>query len=117
MAQAEQSHSVESRAEGRGEVGIDRWLTLLADSDRRAIVDHLAIHARGEDVTIGELAFAVGVTRFSMSRHLQLMREAGLVGLRKSGNRVLVRLTPEPMRIVDDWLWSVIEAVDARPAS
>lgn len=112
MTQTGQLNTAVSHSAPCDEIGIDRWLALLADSDRRSIVDHLAIHARGAEVTIGELAFAVGVTRFSMSRHLQILREAGLVQLRKSGNRVLVGLTPEPLRLIDDWVWSILEAVD-----
>ncbi|GEK79159.1 ArsR/SmtB family transcription factor [Agrococcus baldri] len=116
MTQTERLHTAVSHAEPCDEIGIDRWLALMADSDRRAIVDHLAMHARGGEVTIGELAFAVGVTRFSMSRHLQILRDAGLVELRKSGNRVMARVTPEPMRLIDDWVWSILEALDKRPA-
>jgi DNA-binding transcriptional ArsR family regulator len=116
MTQTERLHEDVLDTDVAEPIGIDRLLTLLSDGDRRAVVDHLAIHARGEAVTIGELAFAVGVSRFSMSRHVQAMREAGLVSLTKSGNRVMVRLTPEPMRVIDDWVWSVVEAMDGRPA-
>lgn len=117
MTQIEQVHSEVQAVDADDEIGIDRLLALLADNDRRAIVDHLAVHARGAEATIGELAFAIGVTRFSMSRHLQILREAGLVELRKSGNRVMARLSSEPVRLIDDWVFSIIEALDARPAS
>jgi len=59
-----------------------------------------------------ELAFAAGVSRFSASRHLQVMREAGLVSQAKAGNRVLAKLVLDPFRQIDDWLWSIVNPAE-----
>lgn len=90
---------------------LDRWLSALADSDRRELIRHLASGPAGGEATIGELAFAVGVSRYSASRHVQSLSEVGLVASRKVGNRVFVRLVGEPLRLIDDWVGGVVDAL------
>lgn len=94
-----------------GDAGIDSWLTLLANPDRRAMVSYLASIEQADGASIGEVAFAAGISRFSASRHLQMLRQAGLVDTRKSGNRVIVRLIAEPFRLIDDWVWRLVDAL------
>lgn len=101
-------------ADACDEVGIDNWLALLANADRRAIVSHLASVADTQGASISEIELAVGISRFSVSRHLQLMREAGLIEMEKQGTRVFASLTPEPMLRIDDWVWGIVEAVERR---
>ncbi len=75
-------------------------LAALADPTRRALVDLLA---RGE-VAAGELAGRFPVSRPAISRHLRVLREAGLVRSRVEGRRRLYALDPRPLRELDDWL-------------
>ena len=70
-------------------------LAVLADPVRRELVDLLT---RGE-LSAGELA-----GRFPISRHLRVLREAGLVTGRTEGRRRLYALDPRPLREIDDWL-------------
>lgn len=109
MGQREQIRAAAPRDEVGESGGMDSWLALLANSDRRAIVSHLASLAHADGASVGEIAFAAGVSRFSASRHLQIMKEAGLVDTERCGNRVHARLLAEPFRKVDDWLWSIVD--------
>lgn len=75
-------------------------LAALADPVRRELV---ALLASGE-VPAGELAERFPVSRPAISRHLRVLREAGLVRSRTEGRRRLYALDPRPLREIDDWL-------------
>ncbi|WP_206340146.1 metalloregulator ArsR/SmtB family transcription factor [Blastococcus litoris] len=75
-------------------------LAALADPVRRELV---ALLAHGE-VAAGELAERFPVSRPAVSRHLRVLREAGLVTARAEGKRRLYALDPRPLRELDDWL-------------
>lgn len=75
-------------------------LAALADPVRRELVELLA---RGE-VAAGELAERFPVSRPAVSRHLRVLRAAGLVTVRAEGKRRLYALDPRPLRELDDWL-------------
>ncbi|MBN1094255.1 winged helix-turn-helix transcriptional regulator [Blastococcus sp. TML/M2B] len=75
-------------------------LAALADPVRRELVRLLA---HGE-VPAGELAERFPVSRPAVSRHLRVLREAGLVTVRAEGKRRLYALDPRPLRELDDWL-------------
>ena len=75
-------------------------LAALADPTRRDLV---ALLARGE-LAAGELAARFPVSRPAVSRHLRVLREAGLVRSRVAGRRRLYTLDPRPLRELDDWL-------------
>ncbi len=75
-------------------------LAALADPVRRELV---ALLAHGE-VAAGDLADRFPVSRPAISRHLRVLREAGLVTARAEGKRRLYALDPRPLREIDDWL-------------
>ncbi|WP_448641488.1 ArsR/SmtB family transcription factor [Geodermatophilus sp. URMC 63] len=77
-------------------------LAALADPIRREL---LALLARGE-LAAGELAGRFPVSRPAVSRHLRVLREAGLVSSRVEGRRRLYALDPRPLRELDEWLES-----------
>jgi DNA-binding transcriptional ArsR family regulator len=77
----------------------------LADPTRRHVVELLANRER----TAGELAAAFTVSRPAVSRHLRVLREAGLVRWRGDAQRRIYSLEPEPLDEVDAWLESVRE--------
>jgi DNA-binding transcriptional ArsR family regulator len=74
-------------------------LAALADATRREIVALLA----GGERAAGELADRFPVSRPAISRHLRVLREAGLVRARTEGKRRLYRLDPAPLRDLDAW--------------
>ena len=72
----------------------------IADPTRRAVLDLLI--ARGEE-SVSALAAPFRMSLPAVSRHLRVLKEAGLVTERRSGKQRLYRLTPEPLKGVHDW--------------
>ena len=54
--------------------------------------------------TAGELAALLPIARPGVSRHLRMLREAGLVDVRQESQRRIYSLRPEPLAEVDQWL-------------
>src|SRR5215831_2477759 len=79
---------------------MDAVLHALSDSSRRTM---LAALSQGE-ATAGELAALLPIARPGVSRHLRVLREAGLVEVRQQAQRRVYRLRPEPLAEVDEWL-------------
>ena len=75
-------------------------LGALADPTRREIVALLA----HRELPAGDLADRFPVSRPAISRHLRVLREAGLVRDRVEGRHRLYSLDPRPLRELDDWL-------------
>jgi DNA-binding transcriptional ArsR family regulator len=75
-------------------------MAALADPVRRELVDLLA----DGELSAGELAGRFPVSRPAISRHLRVLREAGLVTARTEGRRRVYALDPGPLRQIDDWL-------------
>jgi DNA-binding transcriptional ArsR family regulator len=75
-------------------------LAAIADPTRREL---LALLAEGE-IAAGDLADRFPVSRPAISRHLRVLREAGLVRSRTEGRRRLYALDPGPLRELDAWL-------------
>lgn len=79
---------------------MDAVLQALADGNRRTVLEILRDHP----ATAGELAAALPVARPGVSRHLRVLREAGLVDFRHEGQRRVYSLRPEAFIEVDEWL-------------
>ena len=75
-------------------------LQALADESRRTMLEALA----GKPATAGELAALLPIARPGASRHLRVLREAGLVEVRQEAQRRVYSLRPEPLAEVDEWL-------------
>ena len=75
-------------------------LNALADESRRTLLEALA----GGPATAGELAALLPIARPGVSRHLRVLREAGLVDVSKDAQRRVYDLRPEPLAEVDEWL-------------
>jgi DNA-binding transcriptional ArsR family regulator len=75
-------------------------LRALADESRRKLLDTLS----GGPATAGELASSLPIARPGVSRHLRVLREAGLVDVRQDAQRRVYSLRPEPLAEVDRWL-------------
>jgi DNA-binding transcriptional ArsR family regulator len=72
----------------------------LADPTRREILDLL----RGTEHSAGDLAARFPVSRPAVSRHLRVLRQAGLVTHRSEAQSRVYRLAPDALREVDRWL-------------
>lgn len=75
-------------------------LPALADPTRFQIVDLLGA---GEK-SAGEIERALRVSQPNASKHLKVLREAGLVRMRKDRQRRLYRIDPAPLAELDAWL-------------
>jgi DNA-binding transcriptional ArsR family regulator len=73
---------------------------VLAEERRRRILDLLAEDER----PVGELVDLVSLSQPAVSKHLKILREAGLVQSRTDAQRRIYRVSPEPLREVDEWL-------------
>jgi DNA-binding transcriptional ArsR family regulator len=72
----------------------------IADPTRREILGLL----RGGRRTVGEIASNFRTSRPAISRHLRLLRSAGLVVARQRGTARICELNAKPLRSVDHWL-------------
>jgi DNA-binding transcriptional ArsR family regulator len=75
-------------------------LRALADESRRTMLETLA----GGPATVGELAARLPIARPGVSRHLRVLREAGLVEVRQQAQRRVYSLRLEPIAELDEWL-------------
>ena len=75
----------------------------IADPTRRGLLRLVAERER----TAGELASAFTISRPAVSRHLRVLREAGLVRARPRARERVYTLEPAPLAEVDDWLASI----------
>src|SRR5262245_15847919 len=83
----------------------DAMWTAMGDPTRRAIFERLADGPQA----VGELAAEFPVSRPAVSQHLKVLKDAGLVVDRRSGNRRVYQLNPdglESLRAQLDGFWS-----------
>ena len=79
---------------------MDTLLRTLADDSRRTLLEAL----RTRPATVNELAARLPIARPGVSRHLRVLREAGLVDVRHDAQRRIYSLRPEPLAELDAWL-------------
>jgi DNA-binding transcriptional ArsR family regulator len=72
----------------------------LADPHRRAVLELLRERPR----PVGELVAQLGLSQPATSKHLRVLREAGLVSARPEAQRRLYGLNPRPLAELDAWL-------------
>lgn len=75
-------------------------LGVLAEPHRRQILDLLGDSER----PAGEIVAELELSQPAVSKHLRILREAGLVEVRGEAQRRLYRVCPEPLRAIDAWL-------------
>jgi DNA-binding transcriptional ArsR family regulator len=75
-------------------------IEVLADPNRRRILDLL----RDGERPVGDLVDRLGITQPSVSKHLRVLRDAGLVEVRRDAQRRLYRIRPQPLAELDAWL-------------
>jgi DNA-binding transcriptional ArsR family regulator len=75
-------------------------LEVLAEPHRRRILDLLLSAER----PVGDLVQKTALSQPSVSKHLRVLREAGLVEARSEAQRRIYRVRAEPLREVDEWL-------------
>jgi DNA-binding transcriptional ArsR family regulator len=73
---------------------------VLAEPTRRRILDLI----RDSERPVNELVAKLDISQPGVSKHLRVLREAGLVEVRTDAQRRLYRVRPEPLAEVDAWL-------------
>lgn len=75
---------------------------VLADGTRREILRQL-LESRGE-LAVGDLVNELGIAQPTVSKHLKVLREHGLVGVREEGQHRYYHLDASPLEDVEVWL-------------
>lgn len=73
---------------------------VIAETNRRKIIDLLRTRPR----SVGELVECSRLSQPGVSKHLRILREAGLVSIRKESQKHIYHLCPEPLVEIDNWL-------------
>lgn len=75
-------------------------LEAIAEPNRRRLLDAL----RAGEQPVGALVARMGLSQPLVSKHLRVLRDAGLVEVRVDGPRRLYRVHPDPLMELDAWL-------------
>jgi DNA-binding transcriptional ArsR family regulator len=73
---------------------------VIAEPTRRRILDRLRVR----ELSVGELVRGLGVSQPTMSKHLRVLRDAGLVTSRIAAQQRIYGVQATPLRALDDWL-------------
>lgn len=84
----------------------DDVFAVIADSTRRHILQALA----AERSAVGELVEELGVGQPTVSKHLKVLRTAGLVETEAVGQRRFYSITPEPLLSITEWAQALLDA-------
>jgi DNA-binding transcriptional ArsR family regulator len=71
----------------------------IAEPRRRAILDYLA----AEERSVSDIVSTLGIAQPSVSKHLQVLWDVGLVDARRAGRRVLYRTNASAIRPLHEW--------------
>jgi DNA-binding transcriptional ArsR family regulator len=71
----------------------------VAEPRRREILNYLALHER----PVGEIVAGLGLEQPSVSKHLRVLRDVGLVRVRREGRKMLYSLDAEAIRPMFEW--------------
>jgi DNA-binding transcriptional ArsR family regulator len=75
-------------------------LTALAEPTRRRIADELRLR----ECSVTDLVAALGMSQPAISKHLRVLRDAGVVAVQVRAQQRIYRLEPAPFRELDAWL-------------
>jgi len=79
---------------------VESAFEIIAEPNRRAILSLLV----SSEQSVGEIERQLGMPQPTVSKHLRVLREAGLVEATVDAQRRLYRLKPKPLQEVDAWL-------------
>jgi DNA-binding transcriptional ArsR family regulator len=71
----------------------------VAEPRRREILNYLALQER----PVGDIVVTLRLEQPSVSKHLRVLRDVGLVRVRRDGRRMLYRTNPEAIRPLHEW--------------
>lgn len=73
----------------------------IADPTRRQLINLLA---KADELPLHELTAHFGMGRTAVSKHLTILKDAGLVIARKEGRETRYRLNAAPLKEIQDWI-------------
>jgi len=79
---------------------VESSFSIIAEPNRRAILTLLA----SAEQSVGDIERRLRMPQPSVSKHLRVLREAGLVEARVEAQRRVYVIRPDSLREVDDWL-------------
>ncbi|MHA7268512.1 ArsR/SmtB family transcription factor [Arthrobacter sp. HLT1-20] len=82
---------------------VEKVFAVIAESTRRDILEALA----QESKAVGQLVDELGVSQPTVSKHLRVLREAGVVTMRAQGQKRFYGINTEPLALVASWLESL----------
>ena len=72
----------------------------IAEPRRRDILEFLA----GDERSVSDIVDALEMAQPSVSKHLQVLRDVGLVSLRRDGRKTMVSINPDTLKTIHDWV-------------
>lgn len=88
---------------------VEKVFAVIAESTRRDLLEALA----QESKSVGQLVDELGVSQPTVSKHLRVLREAGVVTMRAQGQKRYYGINTEPLALVSTWLHSLGAGVSA----
>ena len=79
---------------------MDTVFSVIAEPNRRAILGLLL----SSEQSVGEIERELGMPQPAVSKHLRVLRDAGIVEATVDAQRRLYRIKPEPLQQLDAWL-------------
>ncbi|QNK55743.1 helix-turn-helix transcriptional regulator [Paenibacillus sp. PAMC21692] len=73
---------------------------VIAEPNRRTMIELLCVRERSVNELVGHLA----ISQPAVSKHLGILKNAALVGIRHEAQKRIYYLRPEPLREVDSWI-------------
>lgn len=88
----------------------------ISEARRREILEHMiGLAERGTASSVTDIARELGMDRSTVSRHLEFLRECGVVTCRRLGAQRLHSLVVGPLRYLDDWANALGARLDELP--
>lgn len=93
---------------------------VVADATRRDIL-RVLLDSRDQgagdgEISVSQIVANLGFSQPTVSKHLKVLREAGLVRVREEGQHRYYRLESAPLEDLDDWLMPFLESAEEKEA-
>ena len=64
----------------------------------------MLVFLAGDERSVSDIVDALEMAQPSVSKHLQVLRDVGLVSVRREGRKTMVRINPDTLRTIHDWV-------------
>jgi ArsR family transcriptional regulator len=96
-------------------VGMADIFDVIADSTRRDLLkvllaEYISAESASGEISVGQIVERMGLSQPTVSKHLKVLRDHGLVTVREDGQHRYYRLDTAPLEEVEDWLIPLLSA-------